>query len=254
MNITIDIGNSSCKIALFENDRREGRCGLDTQLDTQSPRWVWHFDELTEKNLADALDGLDVEAGILCSVKKDGALPAKGLSKRLKYFFTLTPQLPLPLAIDYQTPQTLGMDRVAAAVGAWAQQPNANLLVIDIGTAITIDFVTSAGVYKGGNISPGPDLRFKALHTCTDKLPLVDTEGALPAFGYDTATAIRAGVVGGIVRELDAYIDEQQKNASVVAFLTGGSAFYFEDKLKNRPFADEHLVPKGLNAILNFQK
>ncbi|GHT40107.1 type III pantothenate kinase [Bacteroidia bacterium] len=239
MNITIDIGNSSCKIALFEKNR----------LVRSFP-----VNELTEKGLLGVLDGLSVDAGILCSVKKDEAWLSELLSKRVKHFFTLTPQLPLPLAIDYQTPQTLGMDRVAAAVGVRAQHPNANLLVIDIGTAITIDFVTSEGVYKGGNISPGPDLRFKALHAYTERLPLVDTEGALPAFGYDTATAIRAGVVGGIVRELDAYIDEQQKNAAVLTFLTGGSAFYFENKLKNRTFADENLVPKGLNAILNFQK
>ncbi|GHV23956.1 hypothetical protein FACS189428_7920 [Clostridia bacterium] len=168
-------------------------------------------------------------------------------------FYELNPQLPVPLTIDYKTPQTLGMDRIAAAVGAVAQQPGAHLLVIDIGTAITLDFVTAAGVYKGGNISPGPELRFKALHHFTNRLPLINEEGNLPVWGYDTSTAIRSGVIGGIVRELDSYIAEYKKNDTILTFLTGGYAFYFESKLKNATFADGNLVLRGLNEILNYQ-
>ncbi|GHT01822.1 type III pantothenate kinase [Bacteroidia bacterium] len=239
MNVTVDIGNSFIKIALFEGNLM-----------------IKHFqhNELTSDNLCEILNEFHPQNGILCSVKKDEPWLTELLSKRLNYFYELTPQLPLPLDIGYQTPHTLGMDRVAAAVGAWSEKPHANLLVIDIGTAITIDFVTSTGVYQGGNISPGPDLRFKALNAYTDRLPLVDADGALPAFGCDTETAIRSGVIGGIVRELDAYINEQQKKAEVFSFLTGGYAFYFENKLKSRTFADENLVPKGLNTILNYQK
>ncbi|MDR0832831.1 MAG: type III pantothenate kinase [Candidatus Symbiothrix sp.] len=255
MNITVDIGNSLSKIALFENDGLDRHCvaGSDPQSYPQSPRLVEYFqyNTLTEHDIQTILDNNSVDAGIVCSVKKDETWLPELLSKRLKQFYELTPQLPIPLVIDYQTPHTLGMDRIAAAVGAYSIRPMTDLLVIDIGTAITIDFVSSTGVYKGGNISPGPDLRFKALNAYTDRLPLVDAEGALPTFGYDTATAIRSGVIGGIVRELDTYIDEQKKNAAVFAFLTGGYAFYFENKLSNRTFADENLVLKGLNTILN---
>ncbi|MDR2844114.1 MAG: pantothenate kinase, partial [Candidatus Symbiothrix sp.] len=84
--------------------------------------------------------------------------------------------------------------------------------------------------------------------------PLVDTSGELPVLGYDTTTAIRSGVINGIVRELDSYLDEYNKNAQVFSFLTGGYAFYFESKLKNATFADENLVLKGLNEILNYQQ
>jgi type III pantothenate kinase len=144
------------------------------------------------------------------------------------------------------------MDRVAAAVGAAAQAPGKNLLVIDIGTAITTDFVTADGIYRGGNISPGPELRFRALHQFTEKLPLVEAEGDVPPLGYDTQTAIRAGVIGGTVRELDSLIDEYRQKHGVLTFLTGGWAFYFESKLKSPIFADGNLVLQGLNEILNY--
>ncbi|GHT53017.1 type III pantothenate kinase [Bacteroidia bacterium] len=239
MNITIDIGNSSSKITLFADNVVVNH---------------FQFKQLTEKDLSAILDTAKPQSGIFCSVKKVEPWLVSTLADKLTGYYELTTQLALPLTIDYQTPQTLGMDRLAAAVGAWAQKPNTNWLIIDIGTAITIDFVTATGIYKGGNISPGPDLRFKALHNYTDRLPLVTAEGELPEFGYDTETAIRAGVIGGIVRELDAYIDEQQKKVAVSTLITGGYASYFENKLRNRTFADENLVPKGLNAILNFQK
>ncbi|GHS98724.1 type III pantothenate kinase [Bacteroidia bacterium] len=239
MNIIIDQGNSAAKVALFDQDKlvRTSSIGV-----------------LTNSVLAKIITEFQPQAGILCTVKQLDASLYAFLADALPVFYEMNPQLPLPLTIDYKTPQTLGMDRIAAAVGAVAQQPGANLLVIDIGTAITLDFVTAGGVYKGGNISPGPELRFKALHHFTNRLPLIDEQGDLPALGYDTPTAIRSGVIEGIVRELNSYIEEYEKNENILTFLTGGYAFYFESKLKNTIFADGNLVLKGLNEILNHQQ
>jgi type III pantothenate kinase len=203
--------------------------------------------------LHEAISKYGAERGILCTVKQIDISILSYLGKELSAFFELCEQMQTPLVLDYRTPQTLGMDRVAAATGAYLLHPGKNLLVIDIGTAITFDFVDESGYYKGGNISPGPELRFKALHHFTGKLPLVNEQGNIPALGYDTVTAIRSGVIEGIVREIDSYINDYEKKCNVFTFLTGGYSFYFESKLKNPIFADENLVLRGLNEILNYQ-
>jgi type III pantothenate kinase len=236
MNLVIDQGNSAAKIALFEGDALVK---------------VFHAKALTEALLSGIIREFRPTAGILCSVK---SLKALRVLKSLKPFFELNHHLPLPITVNYQTPETLGMDRLAAAVGAATQKPATPLLVIDIGTAITIDYVSAEGVYNVGNISPGVELRFKALNRFTGRLPLIVEEGDIPPLGYNTETAIRSGVIEGIVRELDSYIDEYKKKYNIFTFLTGGHAFYFESKLKNPIFADGNLVLKGLNAILNYQQ
>ncbi|MDR0546582.1 MAG: type III pantothenate kinase [Dysgonamonadaceae bacterium] len=239
MNLVVDQGNSSAKVALFEQD---------TLLKTEC------FPVLSPEVLQTWLGTFHPDAAILSSVKKEENDFNTFLRQFFPVFYELSYQSALPLQIDYCSPQTLGTDRIAAAVGANYLQPKRNLLIIDVGTAITIDFVSASGVYRGGNISPGPELRFKALHQFTGKLPLVEDEGETPALGFDTATAIRSGVMNGIARELDSYIEEFQKNEQVFSFLTGGYAFYFESKLKNTIFADENLVSKGLNAIIHFNE
>ncbi len=238
MNLIIDQGNSVAKLALFEKK---------TLIES------FQSEALTVQYIEHLLQQHPVSAAILCSVGRTDELVYSFLKDKLPVFYELNGKLPLPLKINYTTPHTLGVDRIAAAVGAFVQKPNSNLLVIDIGTAITIDFIAASGIYKGGNISPGIDLRFKALHHFTDKFPLVSEVGDLPSLGYDTETAIRSGVIEGIVREIDSYIEEYKKKQHVFTFLTGGHSFYFESKLKNSIFADGNLVLKGLNEILNYQ-
>ncbi|MDR2682882.1 MAG: type III pantothenate kinase [Dysgonamonadaceae bacterium] len=236
MNLIIDQGNSAAKVALSDGNALVK---------------VFHTETLTEAFLSEVMQAYPPQAGILCSVRD---LEWADRFCASNAFYRLDYRLPVPLTIAYQTPQTLGMDRVAAAVGAAAQKPATGLLVIDVGTAITIDLVTADGIYRGGNISPGVELRFKALHRFTGRLPWVDERGETPPLGYDTETAIRSGVMEGIVRELDSYIDEYKKNQDISTFLTGGHAFYFESRLKNAIFADENLVLKGLNEILKYQQ
>ena len=238
MNLIIDQGNSVAKLALFEKNKLVN---------------YFQTEELTTQMIEDLLQQYAVSSGIVSSVGRMDKSVYNLLKNQLSAFYELNAQLPLPLKIDYKTPDTLGVDRIAAAVGAWIQNPHSNLLVIDIGTAITIDFISADGIYKGGNISPGIDLRFKALNQFTDKLPLVNEIGEIPSLGYDTETAIRSGVIKGITREIDSYIEEFKKEQKVFIFLTGGHAFYFESKLKNSIFADGNLVLKGLNEILNYQ-
>lgn len=120
-----------------------------------------------------------------------------------------------------------------------------------MGTAITYDLVTADGTYLGGNISPGINMRFKALNLLTGKLPLVDKEGERLPIGNTTETAIREGVLQGVDKEIEGYIGQYaQKYPDLLVFLTGGDTILLENRVKNRTFADNLLVIKGLNRIL----
>ena len=160
---------------------------------------------------------------------------------------------PLPVENLYETPRTLGYDRMAAVVGANALCPGRDLLVIDAGTCITYEFIDASGRYHGGNISPGLQMRFKALHQFTGRLPQVQAEGRLLPLGKDTDTAIRSGVLQGMEYEISGYIQTMKhKYPELLVFLTGGNEFSFDTNLKNIIFADKFLVLKGLNRILNY--
>jgi pantothenate kinase type III len=138
-------------------------------------------------------------------------------------------------------------------VGANEQFPHRDILVIDAGTCITYEFIDSKGQYHGGNISPGMQMRFKALHQFTGRLPLVDTNGRKLPMGRDTETAIRAGVMKGMEYEISGYIESMKhKYPELLVFLTGGDDFSFDSSVKSIIFADRFLVLKGLNRILNY--
>ena len=238
MNIVIDQGNTSAKVAFFYEQKLYAS---------------FIFKPLTIDKLRKLLNKFSPSYGILCSVGEVNPGITELLQSSLVGFYLFDEKLKLPIEISYKTPQTLGKDRVAAVVGAQLNQKNKNIFVIDSGTAITYDFLNASGVYMGGNISPGMTIRFKALNRYTKRLPLIDEKGDLPKLGYDTETAIRSGVVEGIVKEIDAYVDEYKKlYPDLLIFLTGGHSFYFETKLKNSTFADCNLVLNGLNEILNY--
>ncbi len=240
VNIVIDQGNTSAKVGVY---------------DRQKMLASFIFKPLRIEKIRKILNEFSISRGILSAVADVHPDIINLLTSRLTEFVVLDENTPLPIQINYKTPQSLGKDRVAAVVGAGQMQPGNNLLVIDAGTAITYDFLDVSGCYWGGNISPGMTARFKALHQYTKRLPLVDENGDIPELGYNTETAIRAGVVGGIVKEMDGYIDEyKSRHPDILFFLTGGHSFYFETRLKNSIFADENLVLKGLNEILNYQK
>ena len=238
MNLIIDIGNTVAKVALFERE------------------------ELQEI-IYDSNQSLDC-LGAICSkypIERAIIATVVDLSDRLQEQLNqldipvlwLDQNTPLPVANLYETPETLGYDRMAAVVAANDQYPGRNILIIDAGTCITYEFVDAKGQYHGGNISPGLQMRFKALHQFTGRLPFVEPDGRLPEMGKNTETAIRAGVLKGIEYEMAGYIKAMtDKYPELLVFLTGGDEFSFDTNIKSVIFADKFLVLKGLNRILNY--
>jgi type III pantothenate kinase len=238
MNLVIDIGNTHTKVAWYEN----GKLIENFRYKNTEPL---NYSGLAQKHAA--------EMAILSAVGQTKITLIKKALKGCRKTIILNHQTSIPLLIKYKTPKTLGYDRIAAAAGARCIFPGRNVLVIDTGTAITIDFITSNGEYAGGNISPGLITRFKALNTFTAKLPLVEKDNDFPAFGSDTRTAIVAGVQEGIIFELNGYIDKFVNQYPDCEFIiTGGDAGFFVPKLKRPIFAEPDLVLTGLNFILDY--
>jgi len=168
----------------------------------------------------------------------------------------------LPFENSYETPKTLGADRICNAAGAVHEFPGKNVVVIDMGTCITLDMITAERQYLGGSISNGIEMRFQALNTFTENLPLIahDDSKFPDLIGRSTEDSIRSGVINGVLSELMGMIDMyNQKYPSLHILLTGGDAKFVErslhdqvDSKKNEIFADPNLVHIGLNAILNF--
>ncbi len=147
-------------------------------------------------------------------------------------------------------PETIGADRLALAAAAVHFFPNKNNLVIGLGTCITYNFINQQHQFIGGSISPGLDMRFKAMQIFTAKLPEVKAEWNFPLIGYDTKTNMQSGVIAGITFEIQGFIDayaEKYNNFNVV--LTGGDASYFASRLKSKIFADYNFLFKGLYAL-----
>ncbi len=238
MNLIADIGNTLIKTAVFS--------GNEIIFEQQSTR----IEEALIENLVGTFP---VKRAIISSV---GTHPEKYLTllkEKLEYILLPDHTTPLPVSNLYLSPETLGFDRLAAATGACFLFPQTNVLVIDTGTTITIDLVTEAGEFKGGNISPGVDMRFKALNSFTSRLPLVDRNGETFLTGKTTEEAVRSGVWYGITYELEGYINAyKQKYENLKVILTGGDHKYFEKIFKSTIFVDSNLTLKGLHQILEY--
>ena len=238
LNLIIDIGNTAAKVALFDGGEM--------------------VEVLTESNQSlDCLEALcakyPVEQGIVATVIDLSERVLAALVALPFPLLWLDSKTPLPVTNLYETPETLGYDRMAAVVGANEQYPRRDILVIDAGTCITYEFIDSKGQYHGGNISPGMQMRFKALNQFTGRLPLIDSNGRKLPMGRDTETAIRAGVLKGMEYEISGYIESMKhKYPELLVFLTGGDDFSFDSSVKSIIFADRFLVLKGLNRILNY--
>lgn len=238
VNLIIEQGNTSSKVAVYDKGEI-----VDSFV----------FKAFAVGSVEPLFARYPLTAGIFSTVIDTDPKLVTFLESRLNRFLFLDEHVPLPVSIRYETPHTLGRDRLAAVVGAHALAPDRNLLVIDAGTAITYEMVEAGGIYLGGNISPGMTTRFKALNQYTRKLPLVSEVENIPLVGTNTLSAIQAGVVNGIVYEMDGYIDVlKKKYPDLLVFLTGGHSFYFERRLKNSIFADINLVLTGLNRILEY--
>lgn len=190
-----------------------------------------------------------LKAAMYCSVTDDGSQINEVFDEADIPFMFMTKESPMSLTIDYKTPESLGVDRIAGCAGAHHLFPGKELLVVDLGTAITYDRVTSDGHFIGGNIAPGVSLRLKALNAFTARLPKVTLEGDVPKWGYDTDTALRSGAIRGIAAELSFYHSLLPKGS--IAVLTGGSAPRIEPYLDFKHVMEPHLVSIGLKTCLD---
>lgn len=238
MNLIVDIGNSTVKVAVMNDNaivmhRRLGNEPTD--------------------GLAMIVEDIDIDACAYSSVGK----PLPNLEAAIRHLIPNTLKVtgltPTPLLCDYRTPETLGADRLAVAVGAAACVPGKPLLVVDAGTCVTYEYVSADGHYLGGNISPGLGIRLRSLHEQTALLPLVGNDERVPTIGYDTPSAIRAGVIRGMNYEIEGCIrDFKRHEPDGVVFITGGNGFRFANEMEVE--RNESLVEIGLNAILNYNR
>lgn len=247
VKLTIDRGNTALKAALWDNS---GNMLLATKGDE-----MLSAGELAQsllKELALPEDTL-FDAAVYCTVvATDRAEDLDSLQPLCRKLIDLSAATPMPLSIDYATCGTLGADRIAAVLGAIAVAGSERpLLVSDIGTAVTYDFVRPGSVFVGGNIAPGVDLRLRALAAFTDALPAVESDGGdIPVWGYSTETAMRSGAVRGVAAELGFY--HHQAGEGALAVLTGGSAeLLIKQNLITFDYIyDPYLVHKGLYSII----
>lgn len=238
MFLSIDIGNTWQKVAIFNQDGQQVDYFQVAQLNTDI--------------LQSYLDKYPIQAVIYSSVgQKDNIIEGWLTTKVPTYEFSA--RLKLPITLAYQTPHTLGTDRIASAIGGRALFPNQPVLVIQAGTCLVTDFVTQDGQYLGGSISPGLHMRLDSLHHFTARLPQEAPEWPTPITGQTTHESILSGVLYGMAFEIDGFIQHyttQHPNLAVI--LTGGDAPLLSNLIKNRIFAAPNLVLLGLYKTLIF--
>jgi len=232
MNLVIDSGNTRIKAATFSDGR------LETKFVFQSSQDLMHY--LREHKF---------DSAIVSTVSNSAHEIVSTLSAKKKFVLSYT--LPLPITVLYETPSTLGVDRIAAVCGAESIFPANDCLVIDAGTCITYDFIDSKKNYHGGAISPGIAMRFEAMHTFTKRLPLV-APAEEQLIGKSTESSMRSGVMNGVLNEVEGFINTYKKKyPDLRVVLCGGDTAFFENNLKQPIFAAPDLVLSGLNRILN---
>ncbi len=238
MNLVIDIGNTRVKTGIFVKGKLLKHSAYDT------------FSLFTIKTIFSENPG--IENSVICSVKKCPGGLKRFLSSH-SHFIELTPQTPVPVKNAYKTPLTLGMDRLAAICGAGYINKGNNILVINAGTCIVYDFMDNGGIYKGGSISPGLKMRYKALHTFTGSLPLIKFDGSFKKLtGSSTEECIKSGVQQGIIEEISGIIREyQQRYPKIKIIVTGGDMPWLLKSLKTKIKGEPFLVLTGLNVILS---
>lgn len=235
MDLVIDKGNTRTKYAVFKSNSMQHK----------------GFCETTK--LGELLQGFagGVSRLIFCSVTPVSDELRMELQKCCSDCVILSSQTALPFANKYGSPESLGSDRIALVAGAIASFPESNVLVVDLGSCMTFDFIDKGSNYLGGSISLGMMMRFKALSEFTAKLPLIPPETPKDLIGNNTKQSILSGVVGGMVNEIDGTIDAYKRRYSKVKIiLTGGDLSFFDKKLKNSIFADDDILLNGMHFIL----
>ena len=233
INIAIDFGNSSIKVGLFEGSK------------------------LLQKFVLKNAVGLGLIISkphqhiIVASVKENSENILQQSAAAGKKI-VLSAETPLPVQIKYDTPQSLGVDRIAAVCGAFQLFPNQDCLIIDMGTCINYELLDQSGNYLGGIISPGMNMRFQAMHTFTARLPLTQSAVWPQLVGKSTTACLQSGTMNGIMEEMKGVVEKLKvEYPALRVIICGGDASLFENQWKPSIFAAPELVLVGLNRILS---
>ncbi|WP_026704525.1 type III pantothenate kinase [Flavobacterium soli] len=240
MILTVDVGNTRIKSAVFENN-------------ILLEQFVFDKKELQKKIeiiLKKYQNITDLVVASVGTISKEDFLV---FENTIKINF-ITHQDSFPFLNSYETPLTLGIDRMVLSAGAVLKFPNQNRLVIDAGTCITYDFIDSGDNYLGGAISPGIRLRYESLHNYTAKLPLLTIENPENFIGSSTHESIHSGVVNGVVHEIDGFINQYKEQYSkFTIILTGGDSVFLAKRLKNTIFANSNFLLESLNHTFQYK-
>jgi type III pantothenate kinase len=234
ITLCFDFGNTRKKAAIFKKSILEEAIVLN--------------DDSTE-TIQSLIDTYKPQKSILSSVIDHNPAMEELLAGKTK-FHKLSHLTRVAFTTPVGKPETIGADRLALAAAAVHYYPKKNNMVIGLGTCVTYNFINKYHEFAGGAISPGMEMRLKSVHQFTAKLPLVKADSNVPLIGYDTNTNILSGIVLGMAKEIDGFIDaykERFRNFNVL--LTGGDIVHLACHLKNKIFADPDLIFKGLYAI-----
>ncbi len=236
MSVTFcfDFGNTRRKLAIFESGQLKS---------------IEILSDDSRSTIEQLIEVHKPQKSILSSVI-DHNPELESVLERFTRFHKLNYETKLPFTSPVGKPETIGADRLALIAGAVHQFPKQHNLVIALGSCITYNFCNKYHEFLGGSISPGLEMRLKALNYYTAKLPLVKANSNTPLIGYDTATNILSGVIYGMAYEIDGFVDDyNQKFSNFNVLLTGGDIVFLASHLKNKIFADPDLIFKGLYAI-----
>lgn len=239
MNLIIDVGNSSVKLAVFKQGKLISKKRIPLE------------------NIMNGINDIkkefkSIEKAIISSV---GNLKKREITCIENYFkvFVLDASTKIPFQNHYKSPKTLGVDRIALVSASVKKYKELNVLIIDAGTCITYDFINSENNYLGGAISPGIRVRYQSLNNLTANLPLLETKMPYSFIGNSTIESIHSGIINGILNEIEGtinYYDKKYKDLTVI--LTGGDADFLSKRLKSSIFANSNFLLEGLNYILEF--
>ncbi len=239
MNLIIDVGNTNVKLAVYNGKN------------------IVHKEVIKSSQLLSTLKNIkkeypSLDNAILSSVGKLKETLLKKIQSQIN-LLVLDSTVKLPFTNLYQTPETLGADRIALVSASAMSYPNKNVLIIDAGTCITYDFITHENNYLGGAISPGIRLRYESLHDLTANLPLLTIKQPKNIIGTNTQESIHSGVINGVLNEINGVIHEyEQEFKELTVILTGGDADFLSKQLKSSIFANSNFLLEGLNYILEY--
>lgn len=241
MNLTIDIGNTRVKTAVFEGKNLLEVKAFDKSAFEEEVRGVLNRNPI-------------IRQAIISSVAESAANYESVLVDHVRVFH-LDQYLSLNFRSKYDDRSKLGADRKALIAAAVTNYPAQNVLVIDMGSCVTYDMVDCSGLHRGGGISPGWQMRLNAMHTFTGRLPqlstMEDTTDKKEVTGTNTHQAMFNSTFFGLLAEIDLRIEHYKSEfPDLTVILTGGDAQSFSVRLKNRIFAHSNFLLEGLNALL----